>query len=275
MKLGFNEATCMKKSSLERDLALCEKYGYDYIEIRLDMLRDYYKKHTINDLVFFFKNNNIKPFALNSIEDINFCTPKQWEDRIDLIKFACETAQAIDNPYLVVVPTRYDELNCKTEQEVLDDSVEVLSKMSEISKQYNVKLAFEPIGDKHWCCNSMRQAYEIVESVDSDYVGLVIDSFNIYLHDKCADIEYINNIPLEKIFVYHINDSEDFPLGILDHCHRNFPGEGVIPLLRFKEILQEKGYKESASLELFRPQYWEWDPEEVIKVGKERCLKFI
>jgi len=43
MKLGFNEATCMKHSSLQADLELCEKNGYDYIEIRLDMLADYFE----------------------------------------------------------------------------------------------------------------------------------------------------------------------------------------------------------------------------------------
>lgn len=43
MKLGINEATCKENSSLELDLQLCEKYHYDYIEIRLDMLKDYLK----------------------------------------------------------------------------------------------------------------------------------------------------------------------------------------------------------------------------------------
>jgi 2-keto-myo-inositol isomerase len=41
MKLSMNEATALKKSSLEKDLKLCEKYGYDMIEIRtMDCLVD-------------------------------------------------------------------------------------------------------------------------------------------------------------------------------------------------------------------------------------------
>ena len=31
LKLGYNEATCKENSSVEKDLELCEKYGYDYI----------------------------------------------------------------------------------------------------------------------------------------------------------------------------------------------------------------------------------------------------
>jgi 2-keto-myo-inositol isomerase len=41
MKLCFNEATTIGNSTLEQDLILCERLGYDLIEIRLDKLREY------------------------------------------------------------------------------------------------------------------------------------------------------------------------------------------------------------------------------------------
>ena len=45
MKLGFNEATALecKGQSLMADLEMCEKYGFDYIEIRFDCVKDYLK----------------------------------------------------------------------------------------------------------------------------------------------------------------------------------------------------------------------------------------
>ena len=48
MKLGFNEATALecKGQSLMADLEACEKYGFDYIEIRFDCVKDYLKEHT-------------------------------------------------------------------------------------------------------------------------------------------------------------------------------------------------------------------------------------
>ena len=47
MKLGFNEATALecKGQSLMADLEMCEKYGFDYIEIRFDCVKDYLKDH--------------------------------------------------------------------------------------------------------------------------------------------------------------------------------------------------------------------------------------
>ncbi len=55
LKLGYNEATCKENSTVENDLLLCEKYGYDYIELRLDMLQEYLKTHTVDDLKAFLQ----------------------------------------------------------------------------------------------------------------------------------------------------------------------------------------------------------------------------
>ncbi|MDR1903033.1 MAG: sugar phosphate isomerase/epimerase [Treponema sp.] len=275
MKLGFNEATCMKKSSVEDDLRLCEKYGYEYIELRLDMLKNYFDKKTIKDLQSFFGSSRLKPYAFNSIENINFCSPAQWDALLSLFKFGCETAQAIGNPYLIVVPTMGEDMHLKTKKEVFFDSVKVLDKLANIAKPYGVKLAFEPIGDKRWCVRSLDQALEIIQTVNRGDVGLALDSINLFLYNRLENIDSIDNVPLEKIFVYHIDDCENLPLGTLDHCHRLYPGDGVIPLEKITKKLHDKGYNEICSVELFRPEYWELDPETVIKTAAERAKRFL
>ena len=69
MKLGFNEATALecKGQSLMADLEMCEKYGFDYIEIRFDCVKDYLKEHTLEELADWFKNHNLKPWAYNTL----------------------------------------------------------------------------------------------------------------------------------------------------------------------------------------------------------------
>lgn len=275
MKLGFNEATCMKRSTVEQDLALCERYGYDYIELRLDMLKDYFTRHSLKELQFFFASSRIKPYAFNSIEDINFCDPGQWQTLLELFRFGCETAQAVGNPYIIVVPTMGDDMHLKTRKEVFDDSTEVLAKLADVAKPYGVKLAFEPIGDKRWCVRSLDQALEIVQAVNRPDVGLALDSINLFLFNRLENIDTIDTVPLEKLFVYHIDDCEDLPLGILDHCHRLYPGEGIIPLARISEKLHQKGYHEICSVELFRPEYWEMNPEDVIRTAAEKTKLFL
>ncbi|MGL6202637.1 MAG: sugar phosphate isomerase/epimerase family protein [Lachnospiraceae bacterium] len=275
LKLGYNEATCKENSNVLRDLELCEKNGYDYIELRLDMLKEYLKYHTLDELKKFFEKSKIKPFALNSIENINFCSEQEWTELVNLFTFACIVAKAIDNPYIIVVPTMTDDICTKDEKEVFDDSVAVLNKLADIAEPYGVKLSFEPIGDRRWCCNSMRQALEIVQAVDRDSVGMTVDCINFYMHDKAADVDFIKKIPKEKLFVFHINDCEDLPLGILDHCHRLMPGLGAIPVAEIAEAVKAVGYDGPACLELFRPEYWNMDAAEVIKMGAETTRRFL
>ncbi|UYB60149.1 hypothetical protein N6B35_28595 (plasmid) [Klebsiella michiganensis] len=50
MKIGFNQATSMNCSTLETDVLLCEENGFDFIEFRLDKLREYFKTKSIVDL---------------------------------------------------------------------------------------------------------------------------------------------------------------------------------------------------------------------------------
>ena len=275
LKLGFNEATCKENSCVERDLELCEKYGYDYIELRLDMLKKYFETHTVDDLKRFFAASHVKPFAFNSIENINFCTPQEWDVLVELFTFGCETAQAIGNPYIIVVPTVTPEVCTKNELEVFEDSVNVLNKLADIAEPYGVKLSFEPIGDRRWCCNSMRQGLEIVQAVNRDSVGLTVDCINVYLHDKCADVDFIRKIPKDKLFVFHINDCEDLPLGILDHCHRLMPGLGAIPVQEVADAVKAVGYDGPACLELFRPEYWAMDADAVFAMGAKSVRPYL
>lgn len=275
MQLGFNEATCMRRSSVEHDLELCEKYGYDYIELRLDMLKEYLHRNKIADLESFFQSSHLKPWALNSIENINFCTTAEWDELLSLFKFACEIGQAINNPYLVVVPTMGPDMQEKSPKEVFTDSVEVLSRLAGLAQPYGIKLAFEPIGDKRWCVRSLDQALRIIMTVGCDQVGLVLDAFNLFLYERLADIATIDQVPLNKLFIYHIDDCENLPLEVLDHCHRLYPGDGVIPLGEISQKLHAKGYKGCCSVELFRPQYWELEPEYVIRTAAEKTKPYL
>lgn len=275
LKLGYNEATCKENSNVKRDLELCEKYGYDYIELRLDMLKEYLKYNSLSDLKEYFANSKIKPYALNSIEDINFCTAKEWETLLNLFNFACAVAKEIGNPYVIVVPTMSDDICTKDEREVFEDSVKVLNELADVAESYGVKISFEPIGDRRWCCNSLRQGLEIIEAVNRENVGLTVDCINFYMNDKAADLEFIKKIPKEKLFVFHINDCEDLPLGILDHCHRLMPGLGAIPVADIANAVKEVGYTGPACLELFRPEYWNMGADEVIKMGAEKTRQFL
>jgi len=40
-------------------------------------------------------------------------------------------------------------------------------------------------------------------------------------------------------------------------------------------LKKEIGYNKMVSVELFRPEYWDWDIEKTIKVGKEKTEEVV
>lgn len=122
-------------------------------------------------------------------------------------------AQQIGNPYIIVVPTVSNEILHQEREGDFRRLGEGAERTRRHCRAVWCQAVLEPIGDKKWCVNSVRQALEIVNAVNRDSVGLTVDCINVYLHDKCADVDFIRKIPKEKLFVFHINDCEDLPLG--------------------------------------------------------------
>lgn len=61
--------------------------------------------------------------------------------------------------------------------------------------------------------NMFEQVYEIVNIVNCDNVGFVFDSFYFYVMG--LNIESLKQVDGKKIFIYYIDDIEDFFIGFL------------------------------------------------------------
>lgn len=266
MKICFNQATTMKNSTLEKDLEFCEKYGYELIEIRLDKLRDYLKIHTVEDLAAFFKKSRIKPYAFNALEFITFRDEAGYKQIKDDLKFLCEVGEKINCKKIVVVPTF--DIGGYTKTQIKEESMRALNDLADTAEKYGVKLAYEFVGYPNCSVNTFGQTYDIVKSVNRDNVGLVLDCF--HFHAMGSRIEDLKKADPKKIFIFHIDDSEDLPVGAARDDKRLWPGEGAVDLDTILSTLKEIGYSEMTSVELFRPEYWDWDIEKTIKVGKEK-----
>ena len=105
MKIGFNEATALecKGQSLIADLEACEKYGFDYIEIRFDCIKDYLKEHTLEELADWFKNHRLKPWAYNTLIFFNQRDEAGVKEIDEETEFIMEVSKAIGMKMLITV----------------------------------------------------------------------------------------------------------------------------------------------------------------------------
>jgi 2-keto-myo-inositol isomerase len=261
MKLALNGATTMR-ADLATDLRVAETAGFDYLEIWASKLRDYLKNSSTADLKSLFGQHHLQPLSINSIEHISF----RDSDAYEAIKQQCrelsQIASEIGCPYVVVVPGR-TPAGGATPFEVMEESVRVLNELCDIAEKFDVSLAFEFLGQTDCSVQTLDLAHEIVRIADRKNLGLVIDSFHFYAGG--STIEMIEALDPRLLFVFHINDAEDRPREELNDSHRLLPGLGILPLRAILAALGRIGYDSVASVEIFRPQYWEMEPVELAR----------
>lgn len=272
MKIAMNQGTTLENSTLELDLHLLEKYGYDFIEIRsIDKLKEYLETHSINELVEFFQTHHLKPLSLNALVYFNNRTEEEYQTLLEEYKEMLEYAKILNIDRIVVVPLVSEK---KILRSIIKQScVEVLTELSDLAKPYGVKLALEFIGHPHATVNTLSFANEIVAEVDRENVGIVFDTYQYYAMN--STLEDLKNTDFSKVFLFHINDVEDYMPGIMLDEDRVYPGDGVIDLDSILTIIKEKGFSDHASIEVFRPEYYQLDAEEVVKAAKEKTLKVL
>jgi 2-keto-myo-inositol isomerase len=121
-----------------------------------------------------------------------------------------------------------------------------------------VSLAFEFLGQTDCSVPTLDLAAEIVREVNRKDLGLVIDSFHFYAGN--STFEMIETLDPDLIQIFHINDAEDRSREQLEDRHRLLPGLGILPLKEMLSSFRKIGYDKVASVEIFRPEYWEQDP---------------
>lgn len=249
MKLALNGATTMR-ASLETDLQAAKAAGFDYVEIWKAKLKD----RSTTDLKKLFTEAGVPPLSINSIEHITFRDPQDYERIKQECRELSKIAAEIECPYIVVVPGRLPAGSV----DVVAESVHVLTELCDIAAEHGVALGFEFLGQPDCSVPTLDLADEIVRTAARDNLGLVIDSFHFYAGG--SNVRMIEKLDPRSIYIFHINDAEDLPRAELEDRHRLLPGLGILPLREMVTAFRSIGYDDVASVEIFRPEYWERDP---------------
>jgi 2-keto-myo-inositol isomerase len=261
MKLALNGATTMR-ADLATDLHAARAAGFDYLEIWAAKLRAFLKERSTAELKDLFDEAGLEPLSINSIEHITFRDAAAY----DSIKRECEElsriAAAVGCPCIVVVPGRLPNGGA-SRQIVIAESIKVLNELCDIAAAHNVSLAFEFLGQTDCSVPTLDLAHEIVREANRKDLGVVIDSFHFYAGN--STFEMIEALDPNLIQIFHINDAEDLPRTQLEDRHRLLPGLGILPLQQMIGAFRKIGYDKVASVEIFRPEYWERDPFELAR----------
>lgn len=259
MKIALNGATTMR-ANLETDFEAAQAAGFDYVEIWAAKLRTFLHHRTTSELKDLIAKTRVPPLSINSIEHVTFRDAAAYE----AIKAECNDlsriAVQINCPFIVVVPGKLPNTDA-SRREIIDESVRVLRELCDIAARHDVSLAFEFLGQTDCSVQTLDLAHEIARATNRKNLGLVIDSFHFYAGGSTIDM--IEALDPGLIYVFHINDAENLPRETLLDQHRLLPGLGILPLREIIAAFRKIGYDKVASVEIFRPDYWDRDPLEL------------
>lgn len=261
MKLAINGATTMKYS-LEDDIKAASKAGFEGIEIWWDKVVKYLTQHSGTDLLNELKKHHVAPagicpFLVSPFRDTG-------ELRAEFKK-ALGIAEMIQCDLITVCPdyrpmgmSVEDGLNCHARE---------FAWYAGLALEKGIRLAIEPIGC-HTLIPGPKEALKLIEAAgNGENLGIVLDTFH-YARSGVTEQE-IRDIPVEKLFIVHVNDSEEGMAEELQDKNRLYPFEGCLDLKYYKRLLKEIHYEGYCSVEVFRTEYWEQD----IKVINERAFR--
>jgi len=145
--------------------------------------------------------------------------------------------------------------------------------LGDVAHGYGVGLSFEFLGFG-WCSvRTPRAAFEIVQKTDRGNVGMTLDAAHFY--GGGGLMSELDQLDPKRIFTFHLDDLEDTPKEAITDATRLLPGQGVVPLDEICARLKRIGYEGPCSIELFRPEYWKWDPKELAIKARETAIKVL
>lgn len=283
MKIAFNEAVTRENSDTAKNLEYCETVGFDYIELRTEVLKKFKAAGgTLEYIKDFFAKSRIKPSAFNALyiyQDLFGPNddPEKQKALMEQFHSDCEAIKAIGGRDYVIVPP-LDQIGFTVPYSgnmdtMFDDCVRILKRLGEMAAEQGIRLAFEPVGAPKSGVRTVEFAYDIVKAVDMDNVGLTIDAANLYIYGGEKPFACIEKLPEEKIFIAHIMDYDDIPPEQYTADNRCFCGKGALPVGEFLAALKKVGYDREVSVEVFRPEYWAMEPEAAIKEAYDTTKK--
>jgi sugar phosphate isomerase/epimerase len=200
-------------------------------------------------------------------------TAKARKDAIADNLRAIEDAHALQAQCLVLVvgglPEKSHDI-AGARQQVRDGIAAILPQ----ARKARMPLAIEPLhpmyAAERACVNTLRQALDICDELDprkTGALGVAVDVYHVWW-DPELDSQ-IARAGKKRLLAYHICDwlvpTKDM---LLD---RGMMGDGVIDLKRIRGWMQKAGYSGFHEVEIFsQDDWWKRDPDEVLKVCKER-----
>jgi len=139
----------------------------------------------------------------------------------------------------------------------------------------HVKLGIEPLhpvyADDRSAVNTLKQANDMAEALDSPFVGVVVDVYHLWWEpDLETEIKRCGQN--DNLLAFHICDWKTPTEDILND--RGLMGEGCIPIGKIRGWVEAAGFDGFNEVEIFSTRHWAKDQQVFLREIKEAYLNY-
>ncbi|TWU40357.1 Inosose isomerase [Novipirellula aureliae] len=125
---------------------------------------------------------------------------------------------------------------------------DALREIVEVAEEFGVRLSLEPIhpgcGDEWSFVNDLQSTLDIIETVDSPSLGLVLDTYHVGMDEEV--VRWLPDV-VPHLHLVQLGDARHSPLGEMNRC---LLGDGCVPIRTILDTLREQEYDGPYEIEL-------------------------
>ncbi len=262
-------------SNLLSDIAAARQASYQALEIESGKLKRYAASGlSLEALAEACTAQGIEPACIDIIGDVERTTPEGIRSLLDEARELCTYA------VLLGCPTIQLNAFCGLAEESWKDIIRITARniaaVADIGKEYGIRFQYE--GAAWTPIHSLSQCLELIDAVQRDNFGLVLDTWHLWAGYDTSPNE-IACLDASIIYGVHVSDGlrpeqgESWPNESL--LRGFYPGEGDIPLAEWMDAIRATGYDGYCSGEILCPKLWEGEHLDVAVTMKQRMDQFL
>ena len=269
-KLGLNGISL--NCGQAEEIAIADKLGYDYLEMRQWKLETFLRKQSVEKLHALFGEARVKPLSINAIEPICVGPGENQQQFAQRVRAMLQIAGTIGCECVVV--NAYGIAPDIAPQQGKRMMIDGLKAASDIAAEYNVQLAYELL-NRQYPVHTITDTMEVLEAVDRENVGWLLDFH--FFHVAYPSLEALEKAGADRLLVVHMNDLPHSPVADLavGQATRVLPGDGQVAIPALLATLCRMGYTRPFSVEVFDRKFMDWDPVEFATTAKQKMLTLL
>lgn len=191
---------------------------------------------------------------------------------IDDNLWAIEQAAGIGAPLIVLVCGADGKQSLeKSREQIAEGIIKILPS----AQSAGIKLAIEPLhpmyaGDRS-AINSMKQANDMAEMINSECVGVAVDVYHLWWDDT-LQMEIKRCAANKHLLAFHVCDWNVPTVDFLND--RGLMGDGCINVAEIRSWVEETGFNGYIEVEVFSEKYWAIDQKAYLEKIKYAFMNF-